>query len=322
MKRLSHKLQFFFEQQFKRFRQKREKGWSGLTLLIMKDDADEPIRLRINLYVVYFALLLVFLLPAASGGLALVRQLREEPADAKIEDRKRLLLNIPIILAERKSLLKEARGQVINFYEATDSGNERMFKDWLASLSNRPGEKVAPGAILGLNLDELRALHLDADQALAQGASHALRLFWHRISIYHLTPRGRPLLTGIGFISSGFGQRPDPFGNPTGEVHTGMDFAAAPNIPIIATAPGVVMQVSRTDRPGYGLFVRIHHGLGYSSLYAHCSSLLVDVGDRVQRGQQLALLGKTGRATGHHVHYEVRLGMDKPTDPMPYVMIK
>lgn len=307
----------------KKWDEKRQKGWSGVTLLIMQDNrADEPVRLRINQYVVSFALLLVVALPATALAITVSRQLREEQISRQIEDRKGLLLNLPLLLAERRKLIDQSREQIFELAGEADNSDEKLFKRWMDSLSEDTDRPVAPDQIVGMNLDELRRVRKNAENTLQSGAHHALRLFWHRFSVYHLTPRGRPLTRGVGFISSGFGSRPDPFGNPTGEQHSGMDFAAMPNTPIVATAPGVVIQTSKLDRPGYGLFVKIHHGLGFVSLYAHCSSLLVEVGDRVERGQQIALLGRTGRATGHHVHYEVRMGEDPAVNPLPYVIQK
>ncbi|HNE24900.1 MAG TPA: M23 family metallopeptidase, partial [Leptospiraceae bacterium] len=308
-------LRIFWDRLGKRLAQKKRQGWSGITILILRDTAEEPVRVRINQYVVYFAMLMVVALPLASAGVTILRHVKEERAFEKLEDRKSLLMNVPMILAERKQLLRSARTQVFAFQSQLDNRDDKLFATWMDSLTEEP-DRRSPEGIVGLDIEDLQRVRRSAENTLSDGAYHAIRLFWHRISIYHLTPRGRPLLTGIGFISSGFGQRPDPFGNPTGETHTGMDFAAAPKSPIVATSPGVVMQVSKSDRPGYGLFVRIHHGLGYTTLYAHCDSLLVNVGDRVQRGQPIALLGRTGRATGHHVHYEVRFGDDKAIDPL------
>jgi murein DD-endopeptidase MepM/ murein hydrolase activator NlpD len=307
----------------KKWDQKREKGWSGVTLLILQDNrADEPVRLRINQYVVYFALLLLAALPATALAITVNRHLREETVARQIEDRKGLLLNLPLLLAERRDLIARSREQIFDVAALADNSDDKLFQVWMESLSEDTDRPIAADQIVGMNLDELRRVRKNAENTLQDGAHHALRIFWHRFSVYHLTPRGRPLTKGLGFISSGFGSRPDPFGNPTGEQHSGMDFAAMPNSPIIATAPGVVIQTSKSDRPGYGLFVRIHHGLGFTSLYAHCSSLLVEVGDRVERGQTIALLGRTGRATGHHVHYEVRLGDDPAVNPLPYVIQK
>ncbi len=113
-------------------------------------------------------------------------------------------------------------------------------------------------------------------------------------------PQGRPV--GSGWISSYFGKRTDPFtGKPAN--HTGIDFAGKYGDPIEAVADGVVTWSA--DRYGYGVMVEINHGNGYSTRYAHNSENLVDVGDEVKKGQVVALMGETGRATGPNLHFEV-----------------
>jgi len=111
--------------------------------------------------------------------------------------------------------------------------------------------------------------------------------------------------------SSPFGPRADPFtGRPAH--HSGLDLAAPAGTPIAASAAGVV--VSAGARPGYGLAVEIDHGGGITTLYGHASELLVQAGQRVERGEAIARVGETGRATGPHLHFEVRT-QGTPVDP-------
>ena len=113
-------------------------------------------------------------------------------------------------------------------------------------------------------------------------------------------PQGRPV--NSGWVSSYFGRRTDPFtGKPAN--HTGIDFAGKFGDPIAAVADGVVTYSA--DRFGYGIMVEINHGNGYSTRYAHNSENLVAVGDEVKKGQVVALMGQTGRATGPNLHFEV-----------------
>lgn len=113
-------------------------------------------------------------------------------------------------------------------------------------------------------------------------------------------PQGRPV--GAGWISSYFGKRTDPF---TGKAanHTGIDFAGKDGAEIVAVAAGVVTWSAA--RYGYGIMVEINHGSGYATRYAHNSENLVSVGDEVNKGQVVALMGDTGRATGPNLHFEV-----------------
>ena len=113
-------------------------------------------------------------------------------------------------------------------------------------------------------------------------------------------PQGRPV--DAGWLSSYFGKRTDPF---TGKLanHTGIDFAGKMGAEISAVADGVVTWSA--DRYGYGIMVEINHGSGYSTRYAHNSENLVSIGDEVKKGQTVAFMGETGRATGPNLHFEV-----------------
>jgi len=99
--------------------------------------------------------------------------------------------------------------------------------------------------------------------------------------------------------------------------HEGIDVAAPMGAEIEAPAAGTVTEVKWED--GYGNFVTIDHGYGLVTRYAHCSKILVVRGQRVKRGQKIALVGATGLATGPHLHYEVWVA-GKPVDPLHYVM--
>lgn len=123
--------------------------------------------------------------------------------------------------------------------------------------------------------------------------------------------RGLSRLPVEGAVTSGFGLRADPF---TGDaaLHRGMDVGAPEGTPIRAPAAGVVR--SAGERGGYGHAVEIDHGGGLVTLYGHASELLVSAGDRVAAGQEIARVGRSGRATGAHLHFEVRMG-GRPVDP-------
>ncbi|MEC7606716.1 MAG: M23 family metallopeptidase [Pseudomonadota bacterium] len=125
---------------------------------------------------------------------------------------------------------------------------------------------------------------------------------------------GRPLEKG--WIASRFGQRPDPF---TGRMsfHAGLDFTTGrAGAEINTVASGVVTWSG--PRSGYGLMVEVNHGSGYTTRYAHAEKLLVDVGDIVDKGQNIALVGSTGRSTGPHVHFEVYKN-GRVVDPAAYI---
>jgi murein DD-endopeptidase MepM/ murein hydrolase activator NlpD len=126
-------------------------------------------------------------------------------------------------------------------------------------------------------------------------------------------PQGRPI--SGGWVSSGYGSRTDPFSGRRAW-HGGIDFAARPGTDVHAVAAGVVTWSS--TRYGYGNLVEINHGNGYVTRYAHNKENLVDVGEMVQKGDRIALVGETGRASGPHVHFEVHYN-GRTVNPVEYI---
>ncbi len=118
-----------------------------------------------------------------------------------------------------------------------------------------------------------------------------------------------------GVLSSSFGGRSDPFSGE-GAFHTGIDLVVPTGTPVRATADGVIETAGWAG--DYGKLVTVDHGNGLETYYAHLSQFLVVPGEEVRRGQVIALSGFTGRATGPHMHYEVRLG-GTPVNPYKYL---
>lgn len=116
-------------------------------------------------------------------------------------------------------------------------------------------------------------------------------------------------------ITAGFGYRKNPFTSRGNEFHSGVDFAASYGQAISATGDGIVLFSGRNA--GYGKMIIISHGYGFTTLYAHNSKLLVKQGDKVKKGQEIAKAGNTGRSTGTHLHYEVKLN-GKNVNPLKY----
>ena len=107
-----------------------------------------------------------------------------------------------------------------------------------------------------------------------------------------------------GYVSSDYGQRADPFGADL-EIHPGLDISAAQGALVFAPSDGTV--VFAGNEGGYGNVLVIDHGYGLKTRYGHLSSIQVKAGDKVKRAQRIAAVGTTGRSTGPHLHYEVRL---------------
>ena len=177
------------------------------------------------------------------------------------------------------------------------------------------------------NKDEL-AVETGKDyQTLAVRIDHAIRDsqlreqsvldLWEslseRQSLLLSTPNIKP---ARGWFTSRFGYRISPF---TGRaaLHAGLDIAAAPGSPIYAPGDGIVTFAGYDE--GYGKMVSIDHGYGVSTRFGHCAQVYVQVGQKISRYDVIASVGNTGRSTGPHVHYEVRLN-GVPRNPALYIL--
>ncbi len=173
----------------------------------------------------------------------------------------------------------------------------------------------------------LSAVPLDATASLEQGLSEAARrsgLVSSRLDVVEqklaleadrlaLTPTLAPV---AGVLTAGFGMRDDPFTGQR-EFHTGIDISTPAGNRVYAPAAGTVVRVA-WDK-GYGRIVQVAHGFGVTTLFGHLDTARVTEGQRVHRGDLIALVGSTGRSTGPHLHYEVHVG-GRPVNPLDYVL--
>jgi len=120
----------------------------------------------------------------------------------------------------------------------------------------------------------------------------------------------------LASFQSAFGERTDPFERRR-RMHAGIDLAAPVGTPVYATADGTVSDAG-WNNGGYGKLIKVDHGSGIETRYGHLSSILVAPGQRVTRGQQIGRMGSTGRSTGSHLHYEVRIG-GNAVNPIPFM---
>lgn len=172
----------------------------------------------------------------------------------------------------------------------------------------RPASAAAQGLggpyvpVAAPSFDQLQQVISSLDEAADRSADiftlAESRLFEVRLQAL-MVPSSAPV---VGEVGSGFGFRADPF---TGRaaLHTGLDFPADVGTPVHAAAGGVI--VTADGHPAYGQMLEIDHGNGLVTRYAHTSRFLVRRGDIVRRGQEVALVGNSGRSTGPHLHFEV-----------------
>jgi len=183
---------------------------------------------------------------------------------------------------------------------------------------------------LGLTVptsDDLRAMDSDDDSTAsikesiqefnilkAASFSHIYHHYAHQFQT-----RIQPSIWPVnGVVRSSFGRRSDPFSGESA-VHAGVDLSAAVGTPVKVTADGVVEIVTTSGR--YGRLVVVDHGGGLQTFYGHLSHFLVVPGQEVRRGEVVALSGATGRVTGPHLHYEIRIH-GTPVNPYAYLGIK
>ena len=196
---------------------------------------------------------------------------------------------------------------------------ERMFRaagirpeDVLRSV--RSGYQARSAALAPISISTSGSLAEDSDAARANRILAAMQ----EIDLYRIaaqrTPFAMPVRGGVT-QTSGFGYRRDPRGGGR-RMHNGVDWAGPRGTPIYATAAGTVTHAGRQS--GFGNLVIIRHDFGIETYYAHLHTIGVSVGQRVSRGERIGGMGTTGRSTGVHLHYEIRVN-DRPINPMTYI---
>ncbi len=121
-----------------------------------------------------------------------------------------------------------------------------------------------------------------------------------------------------GWFMRGFGYAPDPF-TGTMRMHEGIDIAAPIGTPIFATADGIVKKIQ--NKKDFGIMIEISHSEGFETIYAHCQNSEVRQGQAIKRGDIIAYVGTSGKTTGPHLHYEIRIG-GVPVNPLDYIITK
>ena len=322
------RLRFRFGEFKKHLWKRHDRGWHGVSILIFTggDEAGGPRSRRINNYVLFFFILLIVSLPLFS----LILYIQERAVALQgprviYQDRMAMVNTLRLVLKEKEALLEEALVGV----KAIDTlrAEERDILLRYLIPAEAPGAR-GEGSEQGGNP---QAAGLDLPRGMRRKAVHlkefserSLNRLRNRVRLYHHMPRNRPLKPGLGYITSTFGNRDNPTDNQAqnDEFHGAYDIAVRTGEEIIATGPGIVTLAStQFPRKGYGYYIELHHGMGLKTLYAHCKELLVKEGDLVRRGQVIAIVGRTGRTTGSHVHYEVRLGVER-INPLPFMQLK
>lgn len=200
--------------------------------------------------------------------------------------------------------LKQLKDRV----DAIDAATRR-----LAEISGVSEEKVVGGRGAGGPRLEMDEAGVAAVEARAAQLEEQLRAYESALREKARIPSLWPV---AGETTDGFGGRRDPFGDGSFEFHAGQDIRAERGAPVFAAAAGTVSFAGTQN--GYGQMVEIEHGGGLATRYAHLSQIETTPGQRIARGQLIGRVGSTGRSTGPHLHYEVRVG-GEAVNPRAYL---
>jgi murein DD-endopeptidase MepM/ murein hydrolase activator NlpD len=216
---------------------------------------------------------------------------------------------------------KPAPGQNVEEYEPM---NQRMSPEEMAQQDQmfpriKPLDEDKGNVAEQTSTQDYSTLVIRIDKAVreTQLKEQSVIELWEslseRQSLLNATPNIKP---ARGWLTSKFGYRLNPFTNKM-QMHAGLDIAAAPGSPVYSPADGVVIFASYDET--YGKLVSIDHGYGVTTRFAHNSQIYVSLGQKVTKYDVIASVGNTGRSTGPHLHYEVRIN-GTPVDPINFIL--
>lgn len=302
---------------YKRFNQK---GREKLTVMLIPHSEKKIFNFQISLFTISFLVLLlsgiVITFFVTTSRYSLTKreveslQKSQEGSVTALKLLKKEITSLDTTVEGYKGNIKD----IIKLLGASQSEN-------IFGLGGPETEIKNLSEILGLtNTNDYRT-ELETIQKINEDISTSKRVLQNfmkflaaREEIIQKIPNNWPIIGG-GFITSGFGMRRSPFSGNLA-VHQGVDISWWPGAPIRASADGVV--VFSGMKGGYGRTVQIQHEYGFQTLYGHLSSISAYEGKQVNKGEIIGFLGRTGRSTGFHLHYEVRIGT-KAVDPMIFM---
>ena len=305
-----------------------------MQIIIVPDNASRQSRCFRNKFVFFTVFVFALVIPVAVGigayhlGVSQTvyqpspEQLRLAFVQSSLDGSKRELEEVERVVEQQLDTLGRRLGHVQAHVARLNALGKRLTT--MASLESEEFKFDAEPAMGGPESDLARnqtaadlisALDaLEASVSEKRGEIEILETLLMDMELHSKQfPNGWPV--SDGWISSGYGYRNDPFTGKR-DFHKGVDIASKSGLPITAVAAGVV--TVSTIRPGYGVVVEINHGNGYTTSYAHAMVSMVEVGERVEKDDIIAVVGSTGRSTGAHVHFEVLLD-GKSVNPHKYL---
>ncbi len=298
------------------------------TLIVVPDHNSQVKRYRIQKGLIVQALVGLFVLLGVAGGATIhYFQVAKDAAENRILREENLTMKVQLkSIRERIDHIGSTLDRVERFDQKLRAIT--LLSDPQRNLAMGPTEPGAaaqggPSAespftrlassenpkALNSRLDKLSAEATRQEQSLQELTAY----FQEQKSLLASTPSTWPTR---GWVTSDFGQRIDPY-TADRVMHAGLDIASEHGRPVLAPSDGVIVFAGLEG--GYGNVLVIDHGYGIKTRYGHLAQISVKAGDRIKRGQQVASVGNTGRSTGPHLHYEVRVN-GIPQNPRKFIL--
>jgi murein DD-endopeptidase MepM/ murein hydrolase activator NlpD len=291
------------------------------TIMIVPENAHKPRQFHIPAWTIRLSLILLPILILL--GITILLDYRyiasqiNENRELQTENRK--LRQDVQFYQSRLDSMESSLERIENFSSRLKMITNLMDRDQLSQQMEAP----LPSSVIAEKPAELKSsnpVEFNFDQitnrsyALEQNLHELYELLSDQRSFLNALPTKKP---SGGVFTSGFGVRVSPMGDATEKMHEGLDIAASVGTPILTPAAGTVVFAGK--KSGYGQIVMVDHGYGLETWYGHTSRVLVRPGQKIKRGQAIALVGNSGRSTGSHLHYEVHVN-GIPVDPINYIL--
>lgn len=291
------------------------------TIMIVPENAQKPRQFHVPSWLIRVSLILLpILLLLAITILLDYRYIASQVGENReLQAENRKLRQDVQLYQSRLDSMESSLERIENFSSRLKMITNLMDRDQLSQQVDSP----LPSSVIAEKAPENKSSNpVEINFDLLTNRSYALEQNLHEL--YELLSDQRSFLNALptkkpseGVFTSGFGVRVSPLGDGAEKMHEGIDIAAPVGVPIHTPAAGTIIYAGK--KSGYGSIVMVDHGYGLETWYGHTSKILVKPGQKIKRGQVIALIGNSGRSTGAHVHYEVHVN-GIPVDPINYIL--
>jgi len=291
------------------------KGHEKMTIMFIPHNEKKIFNFQVSKFTILFFFFL-FLIVIVTSSYAVIRNNAIKREEQRLlityEDIRSHLLRFEKITNSIEDLVEDIKPEIEEMYSlAADTEETEEMWDFIDLEKEDTEELSKMKNIFPNEIFTLKDLQKDLICT-----TNTVRTVANFIDVRSRVIKDTPsIVSNRGHITSLFGWRRSPFGHGR-DFHTGIDIAAAGGTPIRVTAPGVIASAGWAG--GYGYMIKVKHKYGFETVYGHCRSIAVAVGQNVRKGEVIGYVGQTGNATGNHCHYEIRLG-GTPINPYPYM---